>query len=74
MDGREVQEECVVGGGGRRGEVWMGGEVVEGVAAFRLQHGKLAPVHVPGDEDNLKITLPADFERAQRILEDRNGY
>jgi 2-C-methyl-D-erythritol 4-phosphate cytidylyltransferase len=29
---------------------------------------------VAGDEDNLKITLPADFERAQRILERRNGH
>ena len=26
---------------------------------------------VPGDEDNLKITLPADFDRAARILERR---
>lgn len=26
---------------------------------------------VPGDEQNLKITLPADFERAARILEQR---
>ena len=29
---------------------------------------------VPGDEDNLKITYPADFERAERILEARLGY
>jgi 2-C-methyl-D-erythritol 4-phosphate cytidylyltransferase len=29
---------------------------------------------VAGDEDNLKITLPGDFERAQRILERRNGH
>ena len=29
---------------------------------------------VDGDEDNLKITLPADFARAQRILERRNGH
>lgn len=29
---------------------------------------------VPGDEDNLKITHPADFERAERILRGRDGY
>ena len=29
---------------------------------------------VPGDEDNLKITLPADFTRAERILRGRNGH
>lgn len=29
---------------------------------------------VPGDEDNLKITLPADFERAERILRGRDGH
>lgn len=29
---------------------------------------------VPGDEDNLKITLPSDFERAARILRGRNGH
>ncbi|MBK0327069.1 2-C-methyl-D-erythritol 4-phosphate cytidylyltransferase [Rhodobacteraceae bacterium F11138] len=29
---------------------------------------------VPGDEDNLKITLPGDFARAERILRDRNGH
>lgn len=29
---------------------------------------------VPGDEDNLKITLPPDFARAARILEGRNGH
>ncbi len=34
----------------------------------------LAVAIVAGDEDNLKITLPADFERAQRILERRNGH
>ena len=34
----------------------------------------LAVAIVVGDEDNLKITLPADFERAQRILERRNGH
>lgn len=29
---------------------------------------------VKGDEDNLKITHPQDFDRAARILETRNGY
>lgn len=29
---------------------------------------------VPGDEDNLKITLPADFKRAERILRGRDGH
>jgi 2-C-methyl-D-erythritol 4-phosphate cytidylyltransferase len=29
---------------------------------------------VAGDEDNLKITLPADFDRAERILRARNGH
>ncbi|MGD1884250.1 MAG: 2-C-methyl-D-erythritol 4-phosphate cytidylyltransferase [Paracoccaceae bacterium] len=29
---------------------------------------------VEGDEDNLKITLPADFARAERILESRYGH
>ena len=29
---------------------------------------------VPGDEDNLKITMPADFERAETILKRRNGH
>ncbi|MDW3225641.1 MAG: 2-C-methyl-D-erythritol 4-phosphate cytidylyltransferase [Paracoccaceae bacterium] len=28
----------------------------------------------PGSEDNLKITLPEDFERAERILRARNGH
>ncbi len=31
-------------------------------------------VIVPGDEDNLKITMPADFERAETILKRRNGH
>lgn len=30
-------------------------------------------VIVPGDEDNLKITLPGDFARARRILRGREG-
>lgn len=29
---------------------------------------------VPGDEDNIKITLPADFARAERILRGRDGH
>ncbi|WP_299725602.1 2-C-methyl-D-erythritol 4-phosphate cytidylyltransferase [uncultured Tateyamaria sp.] len=29
---------------------------------------------VPGDEDNLKITVPADFARAERILRGRDGH
>ena len=29
---------------------------------------------VPGDEDNLKITYPGDFARAERILEARHGH
>ncbi|WP_300029981.1 2-C-methyl-D-erythritol 4-phosphate cytidylyltransferase [uncultured Roseobacter sp.] len=28
----------------------------------------------PGDEDNLKITMPADFARAERILRARDGH
>ncbi|WP_299768259.1 2-C-methyl-D-erythritol 4-phosphate cytidylyltransferase [uncultured Tateyamaria sp.] len=36
-------------------------------------HG-LAVAIVPGDEDNLKITHPADFERAERILRGRDGH
>ena len=29
---------------------------------------------VPGDEENLKITHPADFVRAERIIRGRNGH
>ncbi|WP_299627389.1 2-C-methyl-D-erythritol 4-phosphate cytidylyltransferase [uncultured Tateyamaria sp.] len=29
---------------------------------------------VPGDEDNLKITHPQDFTRAERIMRGRNGH
>ncbi|APX13758.1 2-C-methyl-D-erythritol 4-phosphate cytidylyltransferase [Tateyamaria omphalii] len=36
-------------------------------------HG-LAVAIVPGDEDNLKITMPADFARADRILRGRDGH
>ncbi|ABG32297.1 2-C-methyl-D-erythritol 4-phosphate cytidylyltransferase [Roseobacter denitrificans] len=31
-------------------------------------------VIVPGDEDNLKITLPGDFARAEAILRARDGH
>jgi 2-C-methyl-D-erythritol 4-phosphate cytidylyltransferase len=34
----------------------------------------LAVAIVPGDDDNLKITLPGDFDRAERILRARNGH
>ncbi|WP_299546432.1 2-C-methyl-D-erythritol 4-phosphate cytidylyltransferase [uncultured Tateyamaria sp.] len=36
-------------------------------------HGLTVAI-VPGDEDNLKITLPADFARAERILRGRDGH
>ena len=29
---------------------------------------------VPGDEDNLKITVPGDFARAERIMRGRDGH
>lgn len=29
---------------------------------------------VPGDEDNLKITVAADFDRAERIMRGRDGH
>ena len=29
---------------------------------------------VAGDEDNLKITLPSDFDRAARIMRGRDGH
>lgn len=34
----------------------------------------LAVAIVPGDEDNLKITRPDDFARAERILRGRDGH
>lgn len=34
----------------------------------------LAVAIVPGDEDNLKITVPADFARAEQILRGRDGH
>lgn len=36
-------------------------------------HG-LSVTIVPGDEDNLKITHPADFARAERIMRGRNEH
>lgn len=42
------------------------GEAADDVAVAR-RHG-LAVVIVDGDEDNLKVTLPGDFARAERIL------
>ena len=29
---------------------------------------------VPGDEDNIKITMPGDFDRAERLLWGRDGH
>ena len=49
-----------------------GGHAADDVEVARA--AGLAVAIVAGDEDNLKITLPADFERAQRILERRNGH
>ena len=49
----------------------------EGGAADDVEVARAAGLDVaivPGDEDNLKITLPADFARAARILESRNGH
>ena len=43
-----------------------------GTAADDVEVARAAGLEVaivPGDEDNLKITLPADFDRAARILE-----
>lgn len=34
----------------------------------------LAVAIVPGEDDNLKITLPGDFVRAERILRTRDGH
>ena len=46
----------------------------EGGAADDVEVARAAGLDVviiPGDEDNLKVTLPDDFERARRILEGR---
>ena len=48
-----------------------------GVAADDVEVARAAGITVAivdGDEDNLKITLPADFARAEQILERRNGH
>jgi 2-C-methyl-D-erythritol 4-phosphate cytidylyltransferase / 2-C-methyl-D-erythritol 2,4-cyclodiphosphate synthase len=47
-------------------------DAYEGDAADDVQVARAAGIRVvivPGDEDNLKVTLPGDFARAQRILE-----
>jgi 2-C-methyl-D-erythritol 4-phosphate cytidylyltransferase len=41
--------------------------------ALALRAG-IAVAMTPGDEDNLKITTPADFARAERILKARDGH
>lgn len=49
----------------------------EGGAADDVEVARTAGLDVaivPGDEDNLKITMPADFTRAARILESRHGH
>ena len=43
------------------------GEAADDVEVARA--AGIGVVIVPGDEDNLKVTLPGDFARAQRILE-----
>jgi 2-C-methyl-D-erythritol 4-phosphate cytidylyltransferase len=49
----------------------------DGTASDDVEVARAAGIEVAivaGDEDNLKITLPADFDRAERILEHRNGH
>lgn len=49
----------------------------EGTATDDVEVARAAGIEVAivaGDEDNLKITLPADFARAESILERRNGH
>ena len=48
------------------------GQAADDVAVARL--AGLDVAIVKGDEDNLKITHPPDFDRAARILETRNGH
>ena len=48
------------------------GSAADDVAVARL--AGLDVAIVTGDEDNLKITHPPDFDRAARILEARNGH
>lgn len=50
----------------------FGGEASDDVEVARAFG--LDVVIVPGDEDNLKITYPEDFARAERILRGRDGY
>jgi 2-C-methyl-D-erythritol 4-phosphate cytidylyltransferase len=48
-----------------------------GVAADDVEVARAAGITVAivaGDEDNIKITLPTDFARAEQILERRNGH
>jgi 2-C-methyl-D-erythritol 4-phosphate cytidylyltransferase len=49
----------------------------DGVSADDVEVARAVGISVAivdGDEDNLKITLPADFARAEQILERRNGH
>lgn len=49
----------------------------EGTATDDVEVARAAGIEVvivAGDENNLKITLPADFARAESILERRNGH
>ena len=39
--------------------------------ASAIEHLGLSPRLVPGDLENLKVTWPADFELARRLLETR---
>jgi len=48
----------------------------DGDAADDVEVARAAGIEVvivPGDEDNLKVTLPDDFARARRILQSRKG-
>lgn len=52
-------------------------EAYAGEAADDVEVARAAGIEVaivPGDEDNLKITLPGDFVRAENILRTRNGH
>lgn len=41
--------------------------------ASAIEHMGLAPLLVPGDFENLKVTWPADFELARRLLQSRGA-
>lgn len=46
-------------------------DAFDGTAADDVEVARAAGLHVaivPGDEDNIKVTLPGDFARAERIL------